>query len=98
MYLDNENKFLLEGSNALRTNLDGVYNISDFFNKYDDAALMSFKRQTGFLMWETNSVPTSQVIRKLFPRPSFLTSAFEVSLLKRIYVDGPLAGTHELVR
>lgn len=47
--------------------------------------------------WSTNNVAAAQAIRKYFPRPHFVSTQAEVALVKKIFVDGPIAGGHQIV-
>ena len=98
MYFEYERQFRLGGSQVVQSNLDNVYNITDFFYKYNHEDMLNARRGGGYVAWNTNSVAASQAIRKIFPRPKFVLSHSEVSLIKRVYIEGPLAGGHELVR
>lgn len=97
MYFENERRFKLGGTRMFDTNLETVSNITEFFYKYNYEDFMNAKLGAGYVSWDTNSVPSSQAIRKVFPRPTFVMSHSEVSLLKRVYIEGPLAAEHELV-
>jgi len=72
-------------------------------SRADDAASLNTPKRGqlsggyGYATWSTNSVPTAQVIRRIFPRPSFIDPEAEVALMKNIFIDGPRAEEHELV-
>ena len=97
MYFAEEGRFEIGGFKEFLTNLDGVRNISDFFYKYNYEDILKARKGSGYMTWATNSVPTSQAIRKLFPRPDFIPPEGEVSLSKQIIVEGPIAALHEFV-
>ena len=97
MYFENEQRFHLGGTRMFDTNLKDVHNITDFFYKYNHEDLMNANKGIGYVAWDTNSVPSSQAIRKLFPRPKFVMPHSEVTLIKRIFIEGPIAGGHQLV-
>ena len=42
-------------------------------------------------------VSTSQVMRKVFPRPDFFRASTEVAIRKSIFITGPKSKSHELV-
>lgn len=46
----------------------------------------------------TKNIAGSQVMRKLFPRPSFIPPDSEVALEKVVFVDGHKSEHYELVR
>ncbi|XP_067945498.1 uncharacterized protein [Watersipora subatra] len=96
MYYENEKQFKLGGSKMFASNMDDVYSITDFFSKYNHEDMMNERRGTGYVAWYTNSVPSSQAIRKLSPRPEFVLEQSEISLLKGIFIEGPYAGDHIL--
>lgn len=97
MYFDEEARFKLGGTLQFETNFDGVSNITEFFYQFNNEDVLNKKKGSGYVSWGTNSVPSAQAIRKVFSRPEFITESAEVSLTKRIYIEGPIAGGHELV-
>ena len=98
MYFEEERNFDMGGTKEFLTNYANVRNISDFFYKYNHEDVLKERKGSGFIEWTTNTVPTSQAIRKLFARPDFIPLEGEVSLSKRIVVEGPISGEHQFVR
>lgn len=93
---NNERRFQAGGTVMFQSNLDNVYNISDVM-RYDSSQLALANKGAAYVIWESNSVPSAQAIRKLFPRPAYIPDSAEVSLMKRIYINGPLSGTIQMV-
>lgn len=97
MIAANEHRFKMGGTTNFVSNIPSLSNASHIL-PYDSTKLGWAQRGATHILWESNSVITAQAIRKLFPRPNFLPTTAEVSLIKRIYIDGPLSGRYEMVR
>eukprot|EP00105_Crassostrea_gigas_P006637 XP_011420653.1 PREDICTED: uncharacterized protein LOC105323278 isoform X1 [Crassostrea gigas] len=88
------NKDVLDTAAVFQSNVPGMKNIEDLFIDEIDEDFLYKDKTT--IHWTTKNIPSSQVMRKLFPRPSFIPSESEVALDKVVFVDGHKSGHYEV--
>ncbi|VDI55335.1 Hypothetical predicted protein [Mytilus galloprovincialis] len=94
--LYNKNKGVLDTSVARFYSTDQeVPDIGSLFGLKDNDNL---KKKTGLSVhWVSKNMASSQILRKMFPRPEFVPPESEVALEKTLYIDGPKSQLFEVI-
>uniref|UniRef100_A0A8W8NP38 Uncharacterized protein n=1 Tax=Magallana gigas TaxID=29159 RepID=A0A8W8NP38_MAGGI len=94
-HLYRNNKDVIDTAAFFQSNVPGMKNIQDLFKDEIDENVLYKDKTT--IHWLTKNIAGSQVMRKLFPRPSFIPPDSEVALEKVVFVDGHKSEHYELV-
>lgn len=86
MYNENQEVFNIEARKIKSTN-SSIHNLKDLF--YDDAAHSSYIRT--HTSWRINKMVPARIVRKLFPRPLFISERSGQSVERFIMIDGAKA-------
>ncbi|XP_062591182.1 uncharacterized protein LOC134252697 [Saccostrea cucullata] len=90
-----QNNVVLDNAAFFRSSVPGMRSIQELFgDEVDENTLM---KDGTTIHWVTRNMAGSQVIRKLFPRPTFIPPESEVALERVIFIDGHKSDHYELV-
>ncbi|XP_069132600.1 uncharacterized protein [Argopecten irradians] len=94
-YLHDKDVFVGE-PHQLETTNDSVHSLQDLFNA--DMENMINTTESLVIKWHLKGVRSSNLLRKLFPRPGVIPANTEIAVEKTLYIDGPGSQHYQVVR